>query len=314
MVLTNHCRECNKDYLKCENCNKTFPTNVTTSPEVAGHDCTEENDKPNTAEAAAAGAAGGLAAGTAGGLAVTAGAPAALGAVGFTGSGVAGGSIAATLQGLLYAGATPAGGWFATCTSAAMGGAMGAAAVTAVAATGGVAVAAGAGYGIYKMVKKHGKKESCPWCKGSNDDRKDEKKSCDDKSFPKQGTSQSLPAEPIDIEKQTVNDISAKEQEEFDRAVAMSLESFKQETNTKEKANEPMNETEDDTQNARQQFLCPVCADLMSPPARIWQCGVGHILCQNCRSHPDIKNCPACRGQFVGRNLAMESMAEIVFK
>ena len=165
-MLTKHCRECNNDYLECEDCHKTFRTNVRTCPEVTGHECSEQEDKTNSAEAAAAGAAGGLAAGTAGGLAVTAGAPAALGAVGFTSSGVAGGSIAATLQGFLYAGATPVGGWFATCTSAAMGGAMGAAAVTAVAATGGVAVAAGAGYGIYKMVKNNKKDKTCPWCNG----------------------------------------------------------------------------------------------------------------------------------------------------
>ena len=112
---------------------------------------------------------------------MTAGAPAVLGAAGFTSSGVAGGSLAAAAQVLscfstqlllnvhwqsaLYAGATPAGGWFATCTSAAMGGAMGAAAVAAVAATAGVAVAAGAGYGIYRLVKNKTKGGGkCPWC------------------------------------------------------------------------------------------------------------------------------------------------------
>ena len=65
-------------------------------------------------------------------------------------------------QSALYAGATPAGGWFATCTSAAMGGAMGAAAV---ATTAGVALAAGAGYGIYRLVeKKRDAHAKCPWC------------------------------------------------------------------------------------------------------------------------------------------------------
>ena len=68
-------------------------------------------------------------------------------------------------QSALYAGATPAGGWFATCTSAAMGGAMGAAAVATVAATAGVALAAGAGYGIYRLVeKKRDAHALCPWC------------------------------------------------------------------------------------------------------------------------------------------------------
>ena len=42
---------------------------------------------------------------------------------------------------------------------------MGAAAVAAVAATAGVALAAGAGYGIYRLVeKKRDAHAKCPWC------------------------------------------------------------------------------------------------------------------------------------------------------
>jgi len=299
----------------------TFPTNVRTCPEVTGHDCAGREDKPNTAEAAAAGAAGGLAAGTAGGLAVTAAAPAALGAVGFTGSGVAGGSIAATLQGLLYAGATPAGGWFATCTSAAMGGAMGAAAVTAVAATGGAAVAAGAGYGIYKLIKKSKlKSSSCPWCTGGE---------CKSAILLKQGTSKN--SDKKKTEKVT-DDSLMNEQEMFERAIALSLASFELEMVGKEACRIPASQvnegniatpaheknfaeaTENNIAEARAEFECPVCAEVMSPPAHIWQCGDGHILCQNCRNHPEVRNCPECRGKIVGRNLAMERVAERVFK
>ena len=65
----------------------------------------------------------------------------------------------ASLQGALYGGATPAGGLFATCTSAAMGGQMGSAAVTAVAVTGGAAVAVGAGYGVYRIWNQNVKEE-----------------------------------------------------------------------------------------------------------------------------------------------------------
>ena len=168
MVRINHCRDCNKDFVECETCLKTFKTNILSAVEIVNHDCTQEEAGGETTKrtAAAAGVAGGAAAGTAAGVGVTAGAPAALGAVGFTSSGVAGGSIAASLQSLLYAGATPAGGWFATCTSAAMGGAAGTAAVTAVAATGGIAVAAGAGYGLYRFLKKK-KMNPCPWCNGN---------------------------------------------------------------------------------------------------------------------------------------------------
>ena len=74
-------------------------------------------------------------------------------------------------QSALYAGATPAGGWFATCTSAGMGGAMGATAVTAVAATAGVAVAAGVGYLIYQRMVGNNTEagETCPWCVSGSD-------------------------------------------------------------------------------------------------------------------------------------------------
>ena len=115
--------------------------------------------------------------------AVTAGASTALGAVGFGSSGVVGGSIAASLQvieqivlifvqGLLYAGATPAGGWFATATSAAMGGAMGAAAVATAAAATGVVVAGAAAFGVYKLVKRSKSLAGggCPRCVGPPDD------------------------------------------------------------------------------------------------------------------------------------------------
>ena len=163
-MLTKHCRDCNKDYLECEQCRACFRTNVRTCPEVQGHDCRQGEDG-ETAEAVAAGAAGGLAAGTAGGLAVTAGAPAALGAAGFTSTGIARQSLAASCQSL-YKGATPAGGWFATCQSAGAGGSRGCSAVTAVAVLGGAAIAAAAGYGIYRLVKGNRNGSECPWCLG----------------------------------------------------------------------------------------------------------------------------------------------------
>ena len=86
-------------------------------------------------------AGGGL---TATAAAITGAAPALLGAVGLGNTGVTGGSLAASLQGALCGEATPAGGLFANCTSAAMGGEMG---VSAVAVPGGADVAAvGSGY------------------------------------------------------------------------------------------------------------------------------------------------------------------------
>lgn len=284
-----HCRDCNKEFTECKSCHVTFPTNVATSPEVTGHECSEDSDQGKSAKAAATGVAGGAAAGAAGGLGVAAGAPAALGAAGFTSSGVAGGSFAAFLQGSLYAGATPAGGWFATCTSAAMGGAMGAAAVTAVAATSGVAVAAGAGYGIYRYVKKKNSTGKCPWClaKCANEDDKNKK------SFHQQNWQNSKTS---NVDKESDSTACLKEQMDGNEQTV------------------PSDEVIGEEADAKDEFICPICTELMSPPIRIWQCGEGHILCQNCKNRPEVKTCPECRGQFTGRNLAMEKMARIIFK
>lgn len=180
MAETRNCRVCNRDFIHCTTCLTSWRTNVANSPPVEGHQCnpppvSPSSEESNTGTAVAAGAAGGALAGTAGGAGVVAGAPAALGAAGFTSSGVAGGSIAASLQSLLYAGATPAGGWFATATSAGMGGAMGTAAVAGAALGAGLVVTAGTAYGIYKLVKNKGVKSSpegggrCPWCDEAGD-------------------------------------------------------------------------------------------------------------------------------------------------
>eukprot|EP00092_Neocalanus_flemingeri_P000164 GFUD01000175.1.p1 GENE.GFUD01000175.1~~GFUD01000175.1.p1 ORF type:complete len:249 (+),score=60.36 GFUD01000175.1:56-802(+) len=60
-------------------------------------------------------------------------------------------------------------------------------------------------------------------------------------------------------------------------------------------------------------FKCPICDDLMSPPSSIYQCEDGHILCQHCKTNPDIKECPECLGEVAGRNTTMENIATIVF-
>merc|ERR1711915_457173 len=70
----------------------------------------------------------------------------------------------------------PAGGWFAAATSAGMGGALGTAAVATAAATGGLAIAAGAGYGIYKLSQKIRGNKQCPWCNRTDTDTKENRK------------------------------------------------------------------------------------------------------------------------------------------
>jgi len=326
---------------------------VANRPPVEGHQCnppplSPSSEEPSTGTAVAAGAAGGALAGTAGGAGVVAGAPAALGAAGFTSSGVAGGSIAASLQSLLYAGATPAGGWFATATSAGMGGAMGTAAVAGVALGAGLAVTAGTAYGIYKLVKKNGVKSSpeggrCPWCGEAGDDGdggKSEKvkqgKKVEDVELGK--NKEEMKEKQVSM---NVGDYLLRSEEEMmELAIKRSLEEAGQ-NRMEHSLLVERNESEEqmlsramrlsledgggserdipavsedllpDSRTVSNEFECPVCLEIMRPPIHIWQCGEGHLLCGSCRDNPAVSCCPTCRGPWNqgGRNRGMERLA-----
>jgi len=62
------------------------------------------------------------------------------------------------------------------------------------------------------------------------------------------------------------------------------------------------------SQEVKDQLECPVCLELMYPPIKIFQCGQGHALCGRCR--PKCRNCPTCRGPFIGRATVLEKLAQ----
>ena len=49
------------------------------------------------------------------------------------------------------------------------------------------------------------------------------------------------------------------------------------------------------------EFECPVCMDDMKPPTRIFQCRNGHVICENCKAHPELNTCPSCRIPLTGK-------------
>ena len=60
------------------------------------------------------------------------------------------------------------------------------------------------------------------------------------------------------------------------------------------------------------EFECPVCLEVMAPPKKIFQCTNGHLICDSCKNHPEIRSCPSCRvlivtSQFT-RNIPMERL------
>lgn len=72
--------------------------------------------------------------------------------------------------------------------------------------------------------------------------------------------------------------------------------------------------------SARKELECPICTEVMRPPARIWQCKVGHVICEPCKDrvrHQQLSAevlCPTCKtAPFIGRNLALERISRSLF-
>lgn len=72
--------------------------------------------------------------------------------------------------------------------------------------------------------------------------------------------------------------------------------------------------------SARKELECPICMEVMMPPARIWQCKVGHVICEPCKDrvrHQTLSTgsvCPTCKtAPFIGRNLALERISRSLF-
>lgn len=77
--------------------------------------------------------------------------------------------------------------------------------------------------------------------------------------------------------------------------------------------------TERETGRLRELLECPVCLDEMRPPKKIFQCSNGHVICELCKSNPEVRSCPTCRVQFRGgsnfvRNIVAEKLARNTFE
>jgi len=73
--------------------------------------------------------------------------------------------------------------------------------------------------------------------------------------------------------------------------------------------------------SARKELECPICMEVMMPPARIWQCKVGHVICEQCMERvrrqqlAAVALCPSCKtAPFIGRNLALERISRSLFQ
>ena len=66
-------------------------------------------------------------------------------------------------------------------------------------------------------------------------------------------------------------------------------------------------------EDVKSELECPVCLQDMIPPVHIWQCAQGHPVCGECKENPEIRRCPTCRGEIVGRSTFAEKIAASVF-
>jgi len=58
---------------------------------------------------------------------------------------------------------------------------------------------------------------------------------------------------------------------------------------------------------------CQNCHELLAPPIIIFQCSDLHKTCQACMQGQDLKTCPICSGDIMGRNMALETVAAMIF-
>jgi len=77
----------------------------------------------------------------------------------------------------------------------------------------------------------------------------------------------------------------------------------------KTKATKGKNESVASGSKANEKLIpeCPVCMDEMRPPTRIYSCGNGHLICEECK--PGLGTCATCRtGLYTTRATAMEQL------
>eukprot|EP00092_Neocalanus_flemingeri_P039996 GFUD01043565.1.p1 GENE.GFUD01043565.1~~GFUD01043565.1.p1 ORF type:complete len:195 (+),score=54.03 GFUD01043565.1:57-641(+) len=124
-----------------------------------------------------------------------------------------------------------------------------------------------------------------------------------------------------------VNGIKAeniKAAEDLEKKLRKDEEDFqaRQELERREFESRMLREKEEFKQKQKQQLLilgkvifkdleleCPVCWEEMKPPVHIWQCSQGHLVCELCKTRPEVRHCPTCRQEIVGRATMVEKIA-----
>eukprot|EP00092_Neocalanus_flemingeri_P058183 GFUD01069291.1.p1 GENE.GFUD01069291.1~~GFUD01069291.1.p1 ORF type:complete len:257 (-),score=76.02 GFUD01069291.1:48-818(-) len=97
----------------------------------------------------------------------------------------------------------------------------------------------------------------------------------------------------------------------FERSVSgkEAIERLKQAEDFIDDLKSPLGNEKVATLDIGKELECPVCFEEMKPPVHIWQCSQGHLVCQTCKTRPEVRHCPTCRQEIVGRATVVENIA-----
>eukprot|EP00092_Neocalanus_flemingeri_P039998 GFUD01043567.1.p1 GENE.GFUD01043567.1~~GFUD01043567.1.p1 ORF type:complete len:221 (+),score=67.47 GFUD01043567.1:182-844(+) len=97
----------------------------------------------------------------------------------------------------------------------------------------------------------------------------------------------------------------------FERSVSdkEAIERLKQAEDFIDDVKSPLGNEKVATLDIGKELECPVCFEEMKPPVHIWQCSQGHLVCQTCKTRPEVRHCPTCRQEIVGRATMVEKIA-----
>ena len=57
---------------------------------------------------------------------------------------------------------------------------------------------------------------------------------------------------------------------------------------------------------------CSVCLEVPGPGVQVFQCPQGHVLCEQCKSRPELTSCPQCRVSLVNVNIRNRTLERLI--
>ena len=111
------------------------------------------------------------------------------------------------------------------------------------------------------------------------------------------------------LQRVAIHTMNQKEKESFENNLKNQMEAIKDEI--KERVCPKETKVQKHTPSIALAPECPLCLESLAPPAKLYNCPEGHLLCANCRTK--VENCHLCRKPLQGRATAMEQYLRAVY-